>query len=151
MVFRLEEALIFPDPALADEDGLLAVGGDLSTARLLLAYQQGIFPWYSEGDPILWYAPHERCIIFPDRIKISKSMRKVLQSGLFKVTTDQAFAEVIQACASVPRQGQDGTWITEEMQAAYISLHENGIAHSTEVWLALLYHHCGHSFWPATF
>ncbi|KQC01504.1 leucyl/phenylalanyl-tRNA--protein transferase [Pedobacter sp. Hv1] len=135
MVFRLlEDALVFPDPALADPDGLLAIGGDLSIARLTLAYQSGIFPWYSEGEPILWYSPHERCVIFPKHIKISKSMRKVLQSGLFKVTTNQAFKEVIQACATTPRLGQDGTWITDEMQAAYISLHEKGIAHSIEVW-----------------
>lgn len=135
MVFRLlEDALIFPDPALADLDGLLAVGGDLSMARLTLAYQSGIFPWYSEGEPILWYSPHERCVIFPQHIKISKSMRKVLQSGLFKVTTNQAFKAVIEACAATPRFGQDGTWITDEMQAAYISLHEKGIAHSIEVW-----------------
>lgn len=135
MVFRLlEDALIFPDPALADPDGLLAVGGDLSIERLTLAYQSGIFPWYSEGEPILWYSPHERCVIFPDRIKISKSMRKVLQSGLFKVTTDQAFEKVIQSCAETPRLGQDGTWITDEMQAAYIRLHQKGLAHSVEVW-----------------
>lgn len=135
MVFSLlEDEIIFPYPALADPDGLLAIGGDLSIARLTLAYQNGIFPWYSEGEPILWYSPHERCVIFPDRIKISKSMHKVLQSGLFKVTTDQAFAKVIQSCARTPRVGQDGTWITDDMQAAYIRLHKKGIAHSIEVW-----------------
>lgn len=134
MVFRLEDALVFPDPALADPDGLLAVGGDLSAERLTLAYHHGIFPWFSEGEPILWYAPHERCVIFPAQLKISKSMRKVLQSNSFKITQNQAFEKVIQACATVPRQGQDGTWITNEMQSAYLNLHQKGIAHSVEVW-----------------
>jgi leucyl/phenylalanyl-tRNA--protein transferase len=135
MVFRLlNDVVIFPDPALAEPDGLLAIGGDLSTERLLLAYQSGIFPWFSEDDPILWYAPHERCVIFPDRIKISKSMRKVLKSDVFKVSINTAFEEVIKNCAKVPRPGQDGTWITSEMQNAYIELHQKGIAHSVEVW-----------------
>lgn len=135
MIFRLlEDALIFPDTALAEPDGLLAIGGDLSIARLTLAYQSGIFPWFSEGEPILWYAPHERCVIFPEKIKISKSMRKVLQSAAFEVTEDEAFESVIRNCAEQPREGQDGTWITNEMQKAYIELHENGLAHSVEVW-----------------
>lgn len=124
----------FPDPALAEEDGLLAIGGDLRMERLLIAYSNGIFPWFSEGDPILWYSPHERCVIYPDKIKISKSMQKVLKQGMFKVTLNQAFEEVILNCAAVVRKGQDGTWITTEMQQAYLNLHQNGYAHSVEVW-----------------
>lgn len=135
MVFRLQQHhLIFPDPALAEEDGLLAIGGDLSPERLLLAYQSGIFPWFSDDDPILWYAPHERCVVFPAAVRISKSMAKVLRSGTFRITWDKAFPEVIKNCAAVPRKDQDGTWITEAMQAAYIRLHELGIARSLEAW-----------------
>jgi len=124
----------FPDPALAEEDGLLAIGGDLSMERLLIAYSNGIFPWFSENDPILWYSPHERCVIYPDKIKISKSMKQVLKQGIFKVTLNQAFEEVILNCATSVRKGQDGTWITAEMQQAYLNLHQNGYAHSVEVW-----------------
>lgn len=135
MVFRLlDDEIIFPDVALAEPDGLLAVGGDLSLERLVLAYRSGIFPWYSEDDPILWYAPHERCVIYPDRIKISKSMFVSLKKQIFNVTENQAFEQVITHCATTPRLGQDGTWITTEMQNAYINLHKNGIAHSIEVW-----------------
>jgi leucyl/phenylalanyl-tRNA--protein transferase len=125
----------FPDPALAEEDGLLAIGGDLSIERLLVAYSNGIFPWFSEGEPILWYSPHERCVIYPDQIKISKSMRKILSQEVFKVTFNQAFTDVILNCANTERKGQDGTWITNEMQEAYINLHQQGYAHSVEVWL----------------
>ena len=134
MIFRLTEELIFPDPSLAEPDGLLAIGGDLSRERLILAYQNGIFPWFSEGDPICWYSPQERCVIVPEQVKVSKSMRKVLDAGLFSVTMDKAFKEVILNCAKSPRKGQDGTWITTEMQDAYIDLYENGWAHSVEVW-----------------
>lgn len=135
MVFRLDdEAIIFPDPALAEEDGLLAIGGDLSPERLVLAYHYGIFPWFNEDDPICWYAPHERCVIYPEQVKISKSMAKVLKSGVFKVTFDQAFDSVIAHCATVARRDQPGTWITGQMQEAYIRLHELGYAHSVEVW-----------------
>jgi leucyl/phenylalanyl-tRNA--protein transferase len=137
MVFGLDELyLAFPDPALADPDGLLAIGGDLSPERLKNAYASGIFPWFSEGDPILWFAPHERCVIFPERVKVSKSMQKVLQGSVFQITWDQAFAQVIQGCAVVDRtkQGQDGTWITDDMQEAYLKLHQLGMAHSVEVW-----------------
>ncbi|MBB2146063.1 leucyl/phenylalanyl-tRNA--protein transferase [Pedobacter sp. LMG 31464] len=135
MVFRLlDDEIIFPNTALADPDGLLAIGGDLSVERLLLAYQSGIFPWFSEDDPILWYAPYERCVIYPDRIKISKSMRKVLQAEVFEITVNQAFDKVIENCAKTPRVGQDGTWITNDMQKAYLNLHKKGLAHSIEVW-----------------
>lgn len=136
MFFQLiDEQPGFPDPALAEEDGLLAIGGDLSTERLLIAYSNGIFPWFSEGEPILWYSPHERCVIYPDKIKISKSMRKILKQEVFKITFNQAFAQVIQNCATTARNGQDGTWITNDMQNAYIKLHQQGYAHSVEVWL----------------
>lgn len=135
MVFRLDdEAIIFPDPALAEEDGLLAIGGDLRPERLVLAYHYGIFPWFNEDDPICWYAPHERCVIDPERVKISRSMAKVLKSRAFRVTFDQAFDSVIAHCATVARRDQPGTWITGQMQAAYIRLHELGYAHSVEVW-----------------
>ncbi|ETZ19504.1 leucyl/phenylalanyl-tRNA--protein transferase [Pedobacter sp. V48] len=135
MVFRLpEDEIVFPNPALADPDGLLAVGGDLSIERLLLAYHNGIFPWFSDDDPICWYSPHERCVIYPAEVKVSKSMAKVLKSDAFVVTFNKAFREVIVNCAKVGRKDQPGTWITQEMQDAYISLHEKGYAKSVEVW-----------------
>lgn len=135
MVFRLpEDEIVFPNPALADPDGLLAVGGDLSIERLLLAYRNGIFPWFSDDDPICWYSPHERCVIYPAEVKVSKSMAKVLKSGTFVVTFNHAFREVIVNCAKVGRKDQPGTWITQEMQDAYIGLHEKGYAKSVEVW-----------------
>src|ERR1700733_3784727 len=124
MIFRLDERLLFPDPALAEADGLLAVGGDLSVDRLLLAYRHGIFPWYSDDTPILWYAPHERFVLFPQELKVSKTMRQVLKSGKFTLTVDQDFAGVIDACSRVPRAGQDGTWITDDMKFAYVELHQ---------------------------
>jgi leucyl/phenylalanyl-tRNA--protein transferase len=134
MIFRLTDDLIFPDPSLAEPDGLLAIGGDLSRERLVLAYQSGIFPWFSEDDPVCWYAPHERCVIFPEQVKVSKSMKKILADQTFTVTMDHAFREVIANCAQTPRRGQDGTWITTAMQHAYIDLYESGWAHSVEVW-----------------
>jgi leucyl/phenylalanyl-tRNA--protein transferase len=134
MIFRLDERILFPDPDLAGPDGLLAVGGDLSADRLLLAYQSGIFPWYSDDTPILWYSPHQRFVLYPDELKISKSMRGILRSNKFHVTTNQCFDKVIAACSTVSRDGQDGTWITEDMKAAYLQLHQLGHAHSIEVW-----------------
>jgi len=134
MIFRLDRRIIFPNPSLAEEDGLLAVGGDLSTNRLLLAYQNGIFPWYNDDTPILWYSPHERFVLFPNELKVSKSMRQVLKSDRFTVTSDQNFADVIDACSSAGRKGQDGTWITDDMKQAYIRLHKEGHARSVEVW-----------------
>jgi leucyl/phenylalanyl-tRNA--protein transferase len=134
MIFRLTEQLLFPDPELAEPDGLLAIDGDLSTPRLLLAYQSGIFPWYSDDTPILWYSPHERFVLFPDELNVSSSMRRVLNSGRFRVTFDTCFADVIEACSAVDRKDQDGTWITADMKLAYIKLHEEGHAHSVEVW-----------------
>jgi leucyl/phenylalanyl-tRNA--protein transferase len=135
MIFRLDERLIFPQVELAEEDGLLAVGGDLSTNRLLLAYESGIFPWYSDETPILWYAPHERFVLYPTELKISKSMRQVVKNNRFEVTFNQNFEGVIACCAQMNREGQDGTWITDEMLQAYIALHKLGHAHSVEVWL----------------
>lgn len=135
MIFRLDERLVFPDPALAEPDGLLAIEGDLSAERLILAYQNGIFPWYSDDEPILWYAPHQRFVLYPAELRVSKSMRQVVRSNKFKVTFNQCFVDVIKACADAKREGQDGTWITTEMQQAYINLHQLGVAHSVEVWL----------------
>ncbi len=134
MIFRLDDRLIFPDPKLAEPDGLLAVGGDLSTGRLLLAYHHGIFPWYSDDTPILWYSPHERFVFYPEELKVSKTMRQLLRSGKFTVTMDTCFDKVIEACSSIKRKGEPGTWITAEMQVAYIELHKLGYAHSVEVW-----------------
>ena len=134
MIFRLDERLLFPDPDLAEADGLLAIGGDLSVDRLLLAYQNGIFPWYSDDTPILWYSPHERFVLYPAELKVSKSMQQVLRSNKFRVTVDQCFDKVIAACSVVFREGQDGTWITDDMKAAYLQLHQKGDAHSIEVW-----------------
>lgn len=135
MLFQLDEDDIwFPDPSLADSDGLLAIGGDLSLPRLELAYNYGIFPWYDDQTPILWYAPHERFILFPNELNVSKSMRKIIRSSIFTVTYNMAFKDVITNCAKVKRSGQDGTWITKEMQEAYVNLHKEGIAISVEVW-----------------
>lgn len=135
MIFRLlDDEIIFPDTALAEPDGLLAIGGDLSVERLTLAYQSGIFPWFSEGDPIMWFAPHERCVIFPEKIKVSKSMQKLMRAKTFLVTVNKAFDKVIKNCAKTPRTGQEGTWITDDMQQAYLKMHQKGLAHSVEVW-----------------
>jgi len=132
-VFRLNNELFFPDPDWADADGLLAVGGDLSVERLLLAYSLGIFPWYAQGDPILWWSPDPRTVLFPDRLKIHRSLRKTLRQQPFELRIDSDFAGVLDGCAA-PRPGQDGTWITEEMREAYLRLHAMGHAHSIECW-----------------
>lgn len=134
MIFQLDEHLIFPNPELAEPDGLLAIAGDLSRERLRLAYRSGIFPWYSDETPILWYAPHERFVLYPDELIISGSMKRFLRKGLFKITMDTCFEKVIEACATVEREGQDGTWITDDMKNAYINLHHEGYARSIEVW-----------------
>ncbi len=119
--------------ALTEPDGLLAVGGSLSPERLFEAYRQGIFPWYSEGQPILWWSPDPRSVLRPERLRISRSLRKVLRRGDYTVTMDTAFPDVMAGCAA-PRPGQDGTWITDEMVEAYIRLHKLGLAHSVESW-----------------
>lgn len=132
-VFRLDQRLIFPPPELAD-DGLLAVGGDLRPERLILAYSQGIFPWYSEGQPILWHSPDPRMVLLAEDLHVPRSLAKLRRKGLFRVTLDTAFAEVIEACATTPRPGQRGTWITRAMKKAYLELHRQGYAHSAEAW-----------------
>ena len=133
-VFQLSDSIIFPPPHLAREDGLLAIGGDLSTERLLLAYQMGIFPWYSEGDPILWWSPVPRLILEPAEFHLSRRLARELRKGTFQFTMDQRFREVITSCAA-PRTKQNGsTWINREMIEAYCRLHELGYAHSVECW-----------------
>lgn len=134
MVFQLTDELIFPDPSYANTNGLLAIGGDLRVERLLLAYENGIFPWYSEGEPILWYATNPRFVLFPDQVKVSKSMRKLLSKNLFSVTENKAFIDVMKNCAEAKRPDQFGTWITDEMIEAYTKLFELGFARSIEVW-----------------
>lgn len=119
---------------MADEDGLLAIGGDLSTERLLLAYRSGIFPWYNENEPICWWSPDPRFVLFPEELKVSSSMKTVLQNGRFRFTANKAFEKVIQHCKAVARPGQEGTWISPAMQKAYTTLHELGYAHSAEAW-----------------
>ena len=121
------------DRSEREPNGLLAIGGDLSPARLLNAYRSGIFPWYSEDQPILWWSPDPRMVLFPDRLKVSRSLAKTLRNGGFEVSFDQVFGQVIDGCAG-PRKDEQGTWITEEMQHAYIELHRLGHAHSVEIW-----------------
>ncbi len=133
-LYQLGPEPFFPPATLADKNGLLAIGGDLSPERLIIAYMNGIFPWFSEGDPLLWWAPNPRFVLFTKELHISKSLAKVLRHELYDVTFDKAFPQVIAACAATPRPGQDGTWITPEMQKAYINLHHLGIAHSAESW-----------------
>lgn len=132
-LFVLDKELYFPPVHLAEPDGLLAMGGDLSTERLLLAYRNGIFPWY-DGDVILWWCPDPRFVLFPERLRISKTVKPLLRRDTFEFTINKAFAQVIAACKHIPRAGQDGTWITDEVQQSYNKLHELGYAHSAEVW-----------------
>jgi leucyl/phenylalanyl-tRNA--protein transferase len=133
-VYQLTNDLLFPDPRRANPDGLLAIGGDLRIERLLLAYRLGIFPWYEEGYPILWWSPPRRCIMAPAEFHESHSLRRLLRQGRFTVTFDQAFPAVIRACAETRINEGKGTWITEDMIDAYCALHEAGFAHSTEAW-----------------
>ena len=132
-LYLLSEELSFPSPRLADSNGLLAVGGDLSMERLVLAYQMGIFPWYSEETPILWWSPDPRLVLFPGDLHISRSLKRVVDKGVFGITFDTAFDRVISECAACRAKG-DGTWIVPEMIAAYMKLHEAGVAHSVEAW-----------------
>ena len=134
-IYQLPEEPLFPDPEMAEPDGLLAVGGDLSANRLLLAYSQGIFPWYSEGHPILWWSPNPRMLLFPKDFKRSKSLNRTVQSDKFQIKFDTNFEEVIDHCSKTSRKNQPGTWITEEMKNAYINLHKLGFAHSVETYL----------------
>ncbi len=132
-IFQLNKELIFPHPELANSEGILAIGGDLEPKRILLAYYNGIFPWFSEEEPILWWSPEERFVLFPQEIRISKSMKKVIKKKHFQVTLDTCFSQVIGNCADL-RANKEGTWITEEMKTSYCALHELGFAHSVEVW-----------------
>ena len=134
-MFILNKELFFPPLTMADEDGLLAIGGDLCTERLLLAYRSGIFPWYNEDEPICWWSPDPRFVLYPDKLIVSSSMKTVLQNGKFRFTTNRAFIQVIQNCKTVSRKEQDGTWISPAMQKAYTALHQLGYAHSAETWL----------------
>lgn len=138
MIPWLTDALEFPPSetalSLPNPNGLLAAGGDLSPARLLAAYRRGIFPWFSEGDPILWWSPDPRMVLFPEELKISRSLGKTLRNATYHVRLDSAFSAVIEACGNTPRDGQPGTWITPEMRAAYSELHRQGYAHSVETW-----------------
>src|SRR5262245_4039535 len=133
-IFRLMEDPIFPPPDYADPSGLLAVGGDLSSERLLEAYRLGIFPWYSDDQPILWWSTDPPLMLQLGEFKAPRSLRKTLKNRVFRVTLDRAFEDVIRACSSIPREGQSGTWITKEMKEAYIDLHGLGYAHSVETW-----------------
>jgi leucyl/phenylalanyl-tRNA--protein transferase len=132
-VYALGRALAFPPPDHA-EDGLLAVGGDLSAERLLLAYRSGIFPWYDEDLPILWHCPDPRCVLVVDRLHVGRTLRRVLAKHTYDIRFDGAFERVIRACKATPRAGQDGTWLTDDMVRAYVRLHRMGYAHSVEAW-----------------
>ncbi|HTN09306.1 leucyl/phenylalanyl-tRNA--protein transferase [Agriterribacter sp.] len=133
-LFALQQELIFPPVHLAEPDGLLAMGGDLSTERLLLAYRNGIFPWY-EGNVPLWWCPDPRFVLFPGNLKISKSMQQLIKKETFRVSINTSFKSVIRACKTSPRKQQQGTWITDEVEEAYCLLHEKGYAHSAEAWM----------------
>lgn len=133
-MYFLTQELFFPAVDEANSDGILAIGGDLSPERLLLAYKSGIFPWFEEGEPIFWWSPNPRMVLFLDDLVVSKSMRNILNRNIFKVTFNQNFREVISNCQKIKREGQNGTWITSDMVEAYCKLHELGIAKSVEVW-----------------
>lgn len=133
-VYLLDRELVFPPPEDANEEGIVAVGGDLSPERLLLAYQQGIFPWPARGYPLLWFSPDPRFALVPSAAHVSRSIRKAIRRGELRVTADLAFSRVIDACATVPRPHQQGTWITRELRDGYLGLHELGYAHSIEAW-----------------
>ena len=134
-MYQLQKEIVFPPVHLANEDGLLAIGGDLSVERLKLAYESGIFPWYNQGEPIIWYSPDPRMVLFPADLRISKSMKQVIRKKEFTITYNQHFSKVISNCKQIYRPSDLGeTWITDEMQRAYIKLHKKGIAKSVEVW-----------------
>ncbi|KAA1243757.1 leucyl/phenylalanyl-tRNA--protein transferase [Aquimarina sp. RZ0] len=133
-MYILNNSIKFPPVSFANEDGLLALGGDLSTSRLLAAYHSGIFPWYDENQPVLWFSPDPRMVLFPDELKISKSMRQLIKKDIFDITFNTNFKNVIKSCATISRSDQQGTWITPDMQKAYIELHKMGYAISVEVW-----------------
>jgi len=130
----LSKTIVFPHPDEADQNGLLAIGGDLGTERLISAYSMGIFPWYDHDSPILWWSPDPRLVLFPDELRVSRSLRQCLRKGIFTVTVNSAFEQVIRSCADAHRRGQAGTWITGEMIRAYTELHQKGYALSAEAW-----------------
>ncbi len=134
-VFLLSENVAFPPAHFATAEGLLAVGGDLSQERLLSAYRKGIFPWYADNEPILWWSPDPRLVLYPDELHVSRTLNKVLRKNMFTVTVDSAFEDVITACAKTRTQNEEGTWIVDDIQAAYCQLHDAGYAHSVETWL----------------
>lgn len=134
MYYYLDESLFFPHPDTVKDSGILAIGGDLSLRRLLLAYQYGIFPWYNDSEPIIWWCPHPRYVIFPEKVKVAKSMNSYFNQKKFTVTYNQCFDKVIMQCQNIPRHGQDGTWLNTNMVKAYIKLHQAGYATSVEVW-----------------
>ena len=134
-VYRLSSELAFPSPHEAEPDGLLAIGGDLSPERLMLAYSLGIFPWYADGLPILWHSPDPRTVLRPPDLHLARSLKRTLRGSLFRLSTDTAFERGIRRCAEIPRPGQEGSWITSEMIDAYVRLNEIGVAHSTEAWI----------------
>lgn len=133
-VFLLSDKISFPPPYLASKEGLLAVGGDLSQKRLLLAYRTGIFPWFSDDEPILWWSPDPRLVLYPEEIRVSKTLKKIIKKKMFHVTMDSAFVQVINQCAKIRLQNNQGTWVVKEMIDAYCKLHESGFAHSVEAW-----------------
>jgi leucyl/phenylalanyl-tRNA--protein transferase len=133
-VYLLSDEIAFPTPNLASDEGLLAVGGDLCQNRLLLAYSMGIFPWYSQGEPILWWSPNPRLVLYPDELRVSKSLQKTIKKNLFQITLDTAFEQVIAECAKIRRKNNEGTWIVPDMIGAYCQLHSSGYAHSVEAW-----------------
>ncbi|MFO0554530.1 MAG: leucyl/phenylalanyl-tRNA--protein transferase [Polyangiaceae bacterium] len=134
-VYRLDRRIVFPPPEMADENGLLAIGGDLRPERLLLGYENGIFPWYSDGLPILWHSPDPRYVLLASRLHVGRSLEKQLRREIYEVRLDERFHDVLVKCGATPRPGQKGTWITQEMIAAYETLHELGFAHSAEAYL----------------
>lgn len=133
-MYFLSKDLYFPPVSEASYEGILAVGGDLSTERLLLAYRNGIFPWFEEDEPILWWSPPQRMVVNPKEYKVTKSLRNILNRGIFEITFNQNFSEVIKHCQTIKRKGQRGTWITDSMYEAYLKLHQLGVAKSVEVW-----------------
>lgn len=133
-IYQITESLVFPPPEFADPDGLIGIGGDLSVQRLLLAYESGIFPWFNEDQPILWWSPKNRMILYPENFKCSKSLKQKLNGKKFELKIDTAFEEVINLCKNITRKDQNGTWITNEIKTAYCKLHKLGFAHSFEIW-----------------
>jgi len=133
MIF-LNKDIKFPDVSKTSKEGILAIGGDLSPERLILAYKSGIFPWFENDDPILWWSPNPRFVLFPEKLKVSKSMKQVMRNSDFEITINKDFEAVINNCSKIKRDGQQGTWITNDLKAAFIKLHELGVAKSVEVW-----------------